>query len=346
MTIYGWDASHYDAVPSGARVVSEGFSFMTHKAGGDANDAELSAWWSALKPYRDQVLLGAYWVLYPGNPSGRADAFLARLDSQCPGWRDGPFILQLDCEIWNGDLDTQPDLMEIKTACNRLNYKMPKLTPVVYASAGQYGSSLRGLGFPLWNARYPSNAVGTASGIYVSVGGDSGPGWGSYSGQGPAIWQFTSSAIIAGQSTSDANAYRGTLQELTALVAPGWSTPMTTLDADDIAAVAKAVWATKIQDPYDTNSPARQLPASTWLAYGDSRNLVDTRLPQAAGIAKDFNDFAADWDAFRSSPPAAQLDVQALATALAPLIDGVDEAEMTRLIEQAVRNLVNGTPAS
>jgi hypothetical protein len=222
MTIYGWDASHYDAVPSGAEVVSEGFSFMTHKAGGDNDDAELASWWSALKGQRGRMLLGAYWVLYPGSPTSRADAFLARLDSQCAGWRDRPFMLQVDCEIWNGDTGTQPKKADIKSFCDRLRSRMPKLRPIVYASAGQYGNSLNGLGYPLWNARYPVTTTGTASSLYRRVGGDSGAGWTSYSGQVPAIWQFTSSATIAGQTTCDANAYRGTLAALTSLLAPGW----------------------------------------------------------------------------------------------------------------------------
>jgi GH25 family lysozyme M1 (1,4-beta-N-acetylmuramidase) len=222
MTLFGWDASHYDGVPDGARVVSEGFSFMTHKAGGDKNDPELASWWNAVKGQRGKLLLGAYWVLYPGSPTARADAFLDRLDSQCPGWRDGPFILQLDCEIWNGDMTTRPGKADVKAACDRLKAKAPKLTPIVYASAGQYDNSLAGLGYPLWNARYPVSGTGAASVIYERAGGDSGKGWTAYGGQTPAIWQFTSSATIAGQTTCDANAFRGTLAQLTALLAPGW----------------------------------------------------------------------------------------------------------------------------
>lgn len=230
MTIYGWDASHYDQVPDGARVVAEGFQLMTHKAGGDQDDAELAAWWQAMLPYRDRILLGAYWIPYPGRAQARAQAFLDRLDSQCPGWRDGPFLLQLDCERWNGDAATQPGLADIKAGCDYLKRAMPKLTPVVYASAGQYGNSLNGLGYPLWNARYPSSMAGAASAIYAHVGGDSGSGWTSYSGQIPVLWQFTSSATIAGQTTCDANAYRGTLADLVALVAPGWAVPDMTQD--------------------------------------------------------------------------------------------------------------------
>jgi hypothetical protein len=220
MPLWGWDASHYDAVPSAAKVYGEGFRFMTHKAGGDKDDAELAAWWTAMKGYRDRMLLGAYWVQYPGNATGRADAFLARLDSQCPGWRDGPFILQVDCEIWGGDTSTKPGLTDIRAFCQRLAAKMPKLRPIVYAPKWAYADGLTGLGFPLWASSYVTG-TGAASTLYPS---DSSTRWGSYSGQVPAVLQFSSSATIAGQTTCDANAYRGTLEQLTALLAPGWIT--------------------------------------------------------------------------------------------------------------------------
>jgi GH25 family lysozyme M1 (1,4-beta-N-acetylmuramidase) len=275
--IFGLDFSHYDQVPDGARVVSEGFSFMTHKAGGDKDDPELAAWWKAMKPHRGEVLLGAYWVLYPGNPVGRADAFLARLDSQCPGWRDGPFILQVDCEIWNGDTSTKPGKADIKSFCDRLKAKMPKLRPIVYASSGQYGNSLNGLGYPLWNARYPSSSAGAAATIYEHVGGDSGSGWSSYSGQVPAIWQFTSSATIAGQTTCDANAYRGTLAALTNLLAPGW-------EVDDVELNDKygdQAWpARTLQDRLKDDAKLRDV------LWGDSKGTQAAELSPASPLAK------------------------------------------------------------
>jgi hypothetical protein len=230
--LYGWDASHYDAVPNPATVYGEGFRFMTHKAGGDADDAELAAWWTTMRPYRGRILLGAYWVQYPGNPTGRADAFLARLDSQCPGWRDGPFILQVDCEKWGGDPATMPGLADIKAFCDRLKAKCPKLRPVVYAPKWAYGNTLAGLGYPLWASSYVTGS-GPAAGLYP---GDAADRWAAYSGQTPAILQFTSSATIAGQTTCDANAYRGTLEQLTALLAPGWVADMP-LDSGDITAI-------------------------------------------------------------------------------------------------------------
>jgi hypothetical protein len=231
-TSYGWDLSHFDA-PNSRGAVSEGFTFFTHKAGGDALDAEIGTWWSNMKPLRSPtVLLGAYWVQYPGSPRTRADAFIARLDATCPGWRDGPFILQDDCEEWKQDPATKPGRADIEAFCDRLVERMPKLRPIVYAPPWAYHDTLRGLSYPLWCSRYVAGS-GAASSLYP---GNNSSYWNAYSGQVPEILQFTSSAVIAGQTTCDANAYRGTISELTALVAPGWTDdmPLTGGDLDKV----------------------------------------------------------------------------------------------------------------
>lgn len=217
MTIFGSDVSHYDAADTRA-MFADGIVFQTHKAGGDSNDAELASWWNLAKGYRDRVMLGAYWVLYPGSPSSRADSFLARLDSQCPGWRDGPFILQADCEKWNGDPTTVPSVSEVNAFCDRLVARMPKLRPIGYLPDWVYGD-ISGFRYPLWSSKYV-----TGSGGYRSLyPGDSAKQWAAYGGKSPSVLQYTSSATIGGQTTSDANAYRGTLAELTDLLAPGWT---------------------------------------------------------------------------------------------------------------------------
>jgi GH25 family lysozyme M1 (1,4-beta-N-acetylmuramidase) len=244
---YGWDMSHYDA-PGMGSAVSDGIQFITHKAGGDANDAELGTWWQLAKPYRNQALLGAYWVLYPGAPVARAEAFLDRLDAQCAGWRTGPFILQVDCEKWGGNAATVPNRADIRAFCDQLRSRCPKLIPIVYAPKWVYGDSLTGLGYPLWASSYV-NGTGGFKALYP---GDGSSKWGAYSGQTPAVLQYTSSATIGGQTTCDANAYRGTLKQLTALLAPGWIETEevdVALDAADkawisaqLGTVPKAVW--------------------------------------------------------------------------------------------------------
>src|SRR6185503_269364 len=217
MTIFGNDCSHYDA-PDTRPMFNDGIVFQTHKAGGDKDDQELGSWWGYVKGERHRALLGAYWVLYPGNPSGRADAFLARLDSQCPGWRDGPFILQADCEKWNGDPGTVPSVSEVNAFCDRLVAKMPKLRPVGYLPDWVYGD-ISGFRYPLWSSKYVEGA-----GHYRSLyPGDSSSKWASYGGKDVAILQYSSSATIGNQTTCDANAFRGDLKELTALLSPGWA---------------------------------------------------------------------------------------------------------------------------
>jgi len=228
MTIFGWDMSHFDA-PGIGSAIDEGIAFLTHKAGGDKDDAELAAWWSGVRgldPAR--VLLGAYWVLYPGNPTGRASLFIDRLDAACPGWRDRPFLLQVDCEKWNGDAGTVPSKADITVFCTALTMLAPKLHPVVYAPKWVYGNSLTGLNYPLWASAYVLGTGGFKS-LYP---GDGSSRWAAYSGQTPAILQFTSSASIGGQTTCDANAFRGTFDDLVALAAPGWSPDMAMTKAD------------------------------------------------------------------------------------------------------------------
>jgi hypothetical protein len=222
VTIFGWDQSHFDQ-PTLGSAVAEGISFVTHKAGGDATDTELPTWWSGVRGLDPaKVLLGAYWVLRPdrGLSAGtQASAFIARLDAACPGWRDRPFMLQADCEKWNNDPRTVPSKNYITIFCEQLAVRMPRLRPIVYAPKWVYGDSLAGLGYPLWASSYVSGS-GDFKKLYP---GDASSKWAAYSGQTPAILQYTSSATIGGQTTSDANAYRGTLQQLTALVAPGWT---------------------------------------------------------------------------------------------------------------------------
>lgn len=279
MTIFGVDYSHYDN-PNTADAIDEGFAFFTHKAGGDSNDAEIAAWWDVMKGHRASVLLGAYWVLYPGSASARADAFLARLDATCDGWRNGPFILQVDCEEWSGDAGTVPSKSDIKTFCDRLKAKMPKLRPIVYGPEWVYGDKLAGLGYPLWASRYVTGA-GAASSLYP---GDNSSRWDEYSGQVPAVLQFTSSATIAGQTTCDANAYRGTLAQLTALVAPGWTEDMD-LTADNLADISQAV-ASKMHLDYSTSTSglARDVTASEGRIVAGVKAAVPTVAQIVAGV--------------------------------------------------------------
>jgi hypothetical protein len=324
MTIFGWDLSHYDG-PDSRKAIDEGFAFFTHKAGGDSNDAEIASWWNLMKGYRASVLLGAYWVQYPGDPVGRADAFLSRLDATCPGWRDGPFILQVDCEKWGGDPSTMPNRAEIKTFCDRLKSKMPKLRPIVYAPEWAYGESLSGLGYPLWASSYVGGS-GSAKSLYP---GDASARWGSYSSQVPVILQFTSSATIAGQTTCDANAYRGTLAQLTALAAPGWEQDMSFED-----------------DQVPVKYPSVSADNPTWTgpnALGDARD----KAAEALSRVKDLQSVVSVLQSATSSLQSAVNSVlsgqqTSLASILAALsaLDNIDEVALADALVPALTTAI------
>lgn len=288
MTIFGWDMSHYDA-PSIGKAVNEGFVFITHKAGGDLNDNEIGAWWNGVKGLGPNVLLGAYWVQYPGNPVGRADQFLARLDATCSGWRDRPFILQVDCEEWNQDPGTVPSKADIQAFCDRLQNRMPKLKPIVYAPEWVYHEKLKGLSYPLWASAYVGGS-GSASKLYP---GDNSSKWGAYSGQTPAILQFTASAVIGGQTTSDANAYRGTLDQLQALVAPGWKDDLP-MDQATFNKLMKGYGAltmdTKIGDLANPDRTVgdvlRDAAKLRGVVWGDAKDTANAKLPADSPLAR------------------------------------------------------------
>lgn len=71
----------------------------------------------------------------------------------------------------------------------------------------------------LVSSDYGANADGTPQVIYTSRGGDTGRGLGAYGGVTPALWQFSSNSNVPGASgQTDANAFRGTLEELAALL--------------------------------------------------------------------------------------------------------------------------------
>jgi hypothetical protein len=84
--------------------------------------------------------------------------------------------------------------------------------------AGAMGRSDLRCGPPLVNSRY-SRAMGTASKIYMSAGGDAGNGWINYGGQKTILWQFTNQANMAGKLI-DVSAYRGTPGQLHQLINP------------------------------------------------------------------------------------------------------------------------------
>jgi hypothetical protein len=101
--------------------------------------------------------------------------------------------------------------------CARLLRAATGRCVVLYASRGQYGDSLTGWDGPLWNADYRGGPGYPGDG-WVAADKGAAAGWAPYSGTAPAILQYTSSATIAGLTTCDKNAFRGSLDDFRMMI--------------------------------------------------------------------------------------------------------------------------------
>ena len=244
MTLFGWDASHFDGPLSTAilaRAKAEGIAFFTHKIAESLQDTEGGRDDTALAAARDAGVefVGGY-LIPRSNASvaAQVDYWLRLADQGEPWWREYPgWFWQIDLERWSYDNVSAATGI---AAAQQLRARTSRWT-VLYASHGQYGDQLTAWDGPLWNADYTSRP---AAGFAAMYPGDVWQplhstwrgGWAPYSGREPTILQYTSSATIAGLSTCDANAYRGSLDQLRALIeretdmnltdpVPGTSTP-------------------------------------------------------------------------------------------------------------------------
>ncbi|OLE27964.1 MAG: hypothetical protein AUG44_08730 [Actinobacteria bacterium 13_1_20CM_3_71_11] len=211
--LWGVDVSDYQGNFDMARARSEGFDFVFIKA---TEGATWKAKYFAanLAAARSAGLLVA---AYHYQRTDSAASQVANIMSVVP--RDVPVIL--DVESGAGDVGVTRDIIGRLRAGG---YKVPlSYIPKWYWQ--QIGSpSLAGLP-PLWQSHYPDNNGGFASQIYGRVPDSY---WTGFGGLNIEVLQFTSSATVAGRSPIDANAYRGTLSDLAALLGYAAPTPLAT----------------------------------------------------------------------------------------------------------------------
>lgn len=228
MTEFGWDASDYDWDPSRGPMdlkaaKQAGIMFFSHKST-ELSPEELYThdnYGEAMERARDAGIefLAAYVVPRSGvRVDEQVDTFLTYIDKHTPWWRSFPgFFLQTDLEHWAYNA-VQDEVGETMVRSLRT---LTQKTVFLYASKGHYGDSIDA-DMIKWNANYAPEHAPTRDfrDIYRGVGGDNGPGWESYSGAAPVIWQYASDATIGRQTTCDANAFRGTVDDFRKLIEP------------------------------------------------------------------------------------------------------------------------------
>lgn len=222
MTQFGWDASHYDGLLSTAILTTaraEGVAFFTHKIGEGLSDTEGTHDDTALAVARDAGIecLAGYLVPRTLDAAAQVDYWLKLADAGEPWWRTFPgWAWQVDLERWSYDNVSAAKGID----CARRLRDRTGRPVLLYGSHGQYWDELQGWDGPLWNADYTARSAGPFIGMYP--GDEWAPlhsgtwrgGWAPYSGKEPTILQYTSSAVIAGLTTCDANAFRGTYDQL------------------------------------------------------------------------------------------------------------------------------------
>lgn len=205
MTVFGLDISHHqDLALDLRRCRDEGIEFIFLKAteGSSFVDPEFAA--NLAEARAAGLLVAAYHYV---REAATATQQLANVRRVVP--RDVPVVL--DVEAGSGGVGSVRNLVD---TLRFDGYRVPLLyLPRWYWT--QLGSPpLTGLP-PLWSSRYPDNVVND---LPLEWAGTPSSYWNGYGGLDVAVLQFTSSARVAGFAPLDANAFRGTRQQLAELL--------------------------------------------------------------------------------------------------------------------------------
>jgi hypothetical protein len=227
------------------------------------------------------AVFSAYHFLKAGNGAAQADYCHAMVG-------DTPVMLDVETEG-----ASKPTVADCAAFINRMH---------------ALGGRVWGAYFPQWywqqvGGNLASLGVAVVSSNYTSYS-DSGPGWAPYGGATPVIWQYTNAQSYGGQRM-DFNAYKGTVQQLAALI--NGSTTPTPNTGDTVPAIPSSI-GQKWPDI------ANQFVGS----YDDSTAIIwaDAGARAAALYAQEARDAVNALAAKLNQPPS--VDVNALAAALAP----------------------------
>lgn len=222
MTIWGFDVSDYQGVFDMQAAKDAGFDFVIIKAT-EGNNWKSKYFAGNLQRARDAQLLLAAYHYQRGSHSAQSQA--DNIASMVP--KDVGVIP--DVEANGGDLDLTDAIMSRVTA---LGYRHPlSYIPKWYWQ--QIGSPSMRNRKGLWQSHYPDNKGGTPQQIYTRVPSSY---WNPFGEQEIKILQFSSASTVAGRTPIDADAFRGSLSDLAALLGGGSAVNVITPTVDQAGA--------------------------------------------------------------------------------------------------------------
>lgn len=225
MITFGLDISHHqDLSLDLARARRDGCEFVFIKAteGGGLVDGEFTA--NLVEAQAAGLLVAAY-VFVRANATPAAHVVQAS--------KVVPYDVPIVLDVETAADGTKPTLQHARAVLDafRAAGRPPVLSyvPLWYWRDVWGSPSLAGWP-PLWSSRYPDMLVGLLADEWADVPDKY---WNGYGGLPVAVLQFTSSARVAGYAPLDANAFRGSREQLAALL--GYSNPVVNGDEEDMA---------------------------------------------------------------------------------------------------------------
>lgn len=205
MTEYGIDVSSHQTGIDMAQVAREGFTFAMVKIT-EGTSYKNPAFHAQIDGAFDNgMAVAAYHALRLGNGDGQAAYCVSQL-------QDASIPIMLDWESF-GDNPDYATARDFVAGVQARGFRVSLLyLPRWYASnIGVLGLDVSGWGAAMVASNYVEGND-YASNLYP---GDESSVWNlAYCGMTPTFWQFTSSAKVAGIQRVDANAFRGTVEDL------------------------------------------------------------------------------------------------------------------------------------
>lgn len=236
MPIFGIDVSKWQTTIDWSRVARSGIKFAIARASiGTVTDAYYAA--NARGMRANGIIPGAYHFLEPArvvSPEAQADKFMSLI-----GNPEGMLVV-LDVEK---DGANYPAITDVERWVARFRAKYPKHPLLIYTGKWYWAGSsypiknANGSRFgKLWHSHYVSATGSSPATLYQSV--TSGMWDPDYGGWPEATFlQFSSSSVVGGVTgRCDANAFRGSLDELRAFTTSNQTSPEETVRSFSVPA--------------------------------------------------------------------------------------------------------------
>lgn len=216
MTIFGPDISSYQ---HGVNVadLSDPFVMLKCTEGTYYFDPDYDPWLVQAKTSK-KLVIAYHFVKTESSPQAQAQWLFGHIGNTA-------LPVMLDIETENASKPNLPFVLSVVDAMHErgLNVRLAYLPRWYWEQIGSPDlTPLAQRGVGLVSSAYPSRGGQEPVPGYAASGGDQGPGWASYGGVRPVLWQFTDSGLE--QQQLDFNAFRGTITQLATLLGGGATT--------------------------------------------------------------------------------------------------------------------------